>query len=332
MSSENPVIVDRGRFQDAVTPWDDDGWRTAAVDWATAALAARGLRPTGEWRVRSRPWSVLARLPVEGREAVWFKANPPASAFEGPLTAALARWAPGQVLEPIAVDAGRGWSLLPDGGPLLRDALDRGAAGLEAWESLLRRYAALQHALTPRAPEIERLGVPRTPVGELPGVFDRFDDTPLRPEERQRLRRVRPRLLDWCDELAALGVPDSLDHADLHDGQVLHPAPGTFTVLDWGDAVVSHPFCSLAVPARRARERYGPGVRVRLRDAYLEPWTGDGRSPRELRRAVDLAWRLSALSRAGAYARVFPASGAAGVAVTAEGARCLLELFDEPPP
>ncbi len=331
MSSEMPVTVDRGRFQDAVTPWDDETWRAAAVDWAAASLAARGLRPTGEWRVRSRPWSVLARLSVQGRDAVWFKANPPASAFEGPLTTALARWAPGHTLEPIAVDADRGWSLLPDGGPLLRDVLDRRTARPEVWEGLLSRYAALQHALTPRAREIERLGVPGVPVTELPGVFDRLDDTPLRPEERHGLRRLRPRLQDWCAELGGLGIPDSLDHADLHDGQVLHPAPGTFTFFDWGDAVVSHPFCSLAVPARRARERHGPQVVPRLLDAYLEPWTGAGRTGRELRHAVRLAWRLSALSRAGAYGRVFPESGAAGAAVAAEGARCLLELCEAPP-
>ncbi|WP_282107441.1 hypothetical protein [Streptomyces sp. b94] len=47
---------------------------------------------------------------------------------------------------------------------------------------------------------------------------------------------------------------------------------------------------------------------------------------------MSLAWRLSALSRAGAYGRLFPAaSGAAGAAVAGEGARCLLELLDEPP-
>ncbi|MFE0805621.1 aminoglycoside phosphotransferase family protein [Streptomyces sp. NPDC058812] len=330
--TETSVVVDRGRHQDVVTPWQDEAWRTAALGWVEGELAARGLRATGERRVRLRPWSVLARLSVEGRGAVWFKANPPASAFEGPLTAALARWVPQHVLEPLAVDADRGWSLLPDGGPIFRDVLDREAAGPDAWAELLRQYAAMQQALTPRVREIERLGVPGARVTAVPDVFDRLDHTSLRPEERESLRELRPRLLEWCAELSALDVPDSLDHADLHDGQLFHPGPGRFTFFDWGDAVVSHPFCSLAVPARRARERYGPHVLPRLRDAYLEPWTGGGRSTAELRRAVSLAWRLSALSRAGAYGRLFPAAhGAAGAAVAGEGARCLLELLDEPP-
>ncbi|MFG2679610.1 phosphotransferase [Streptomyces sp. NPDC048392] len=332
MFADAPVTVDRGRYQDTVTPWERRAWRTAALDWVAAGLAAHGLRPTGEWRVRLRPWSVLLRVSVERRDAVWFKANPPASAFEGPLTAALARWVPRHVLEPLAVDTHRGWSLLPDGGPLFRDVLARETVGPGAWEELLRQYAAVQYALTARTTEIERLGVPAVPPTALPGVLDRLDDTPLPPGDRAALRELRPRILDWCAELAALGVPASLDHADLHDGQLFRPAPGRFTFFDWGDAVVAHPFSSLAVPARRAAERHGPQVLPRLRDAYLEPWTGAGRTAAELRRAVRLAWRLSALNRAAAYGRLFPtACGAAGAATAVAGARCLLELLDEPP-
>ncbi|WP_411090380.1 aminoglycoside phosphotransferase family protein [Streptomyces sp. 049-1] len=332
MLGDVPVVVDRGRYQDAVTPWEERSWRTDALAWTAGALAARGLRPAGEWWVRLRPWSVLVRVPVEGRDAVWFKANPPASAFEGPLTGALARWVPGRVLEPLAVDARRGWSLLPDGGPLFRDVLARGTTGPGEWEELVRQYAAVQHALTPHTPGITRLGVPGVPVTALPGVFDGIDGTPLPPHERESLRKLRPRLPDWCAELTALGVPDSLDHADLHDGQVFRPGPGRFTFFDWGDAIVSHPFASLAVPARRALEEHGPRVLPRLRDAYLEPWTGAGRSTADLRRAVSLAWRLSALGRAAAYGRLFPtASGAAGAATAEAAARCLLELLDDPP-
>lgn len=332
MLSDTPTTVDRGRYQDTVTPWEEPSWRCEAIGWIEDRLAARGLRPTGPWRVRLRPWSVLLRLSVEGGDTVWFKANPPASAFEGALTAALARWVPGDVLEPLAVDAGRGWSLLPDGGPLFRDVLARETVGPGAWEDLLRQYGAMQHALTPRAGEIARLGVPAVATDALPGALDRLDEMPLPSRDRAALRELRPRMSDWCAQLAALGVPDSLDHADLHDGQLFHPAPGRFTFFDWGDAVVAHPFASLAVPARRAVEHHGTRVLPRLRDAYLEPWTGAGRTPAQLRRAVSLAWRLSAVHRAAAYGRLFPAaSGGAAAATAAAGAHCLLELLDEPP-
>jgi len=107
-----------------VTPWEDPVWRAAAFDWVTEALAVHGLVERGPRRVRPRPWSVLVRLAVAGWAPVWFKALPPAEGFEAGLSEALARWVPAHVLTPLAVEAERGWTLLPDGGPLLSDVLD----------------------------------------------------------------------------------------------------------------------------------------------------------------------------------------------------------------
>ncbi len=155
MLSDTPVAVDRGGYRDTVTPWAEPARRAEVLARVRAGFTAHGLRPTGRWRVRPRPWWVLLRLDVEEHGAVWFKANPPAGAFEGGLTAALARWVPGHVLEPLAVDTGRGWSLLPDGGPLLRDVLPREAVAPGAWEELARQSAAVQHAWR-RTPETSR--------------------------------------------------------------------------------------------------------------------------------------------------------------------------------
>ncbi|MEV6103812.1 aminoglycoside phosphotransferase family protein [Streptomyces sp. NPDC051940] len=331
MPIETTVSVDRGDYEDTATPWDQDLWRAEALAWVAGGLAAHGLRADGERAVRLRPWSVLVRVAVAGGGAVWFKANPPASAFEGPLTAALAAWVPQYVLRPLAVDAVRGWSLLPDGGDLFRTVLGREGLGLGAWEDLVCQYGRMQRALTPYAGEMEQLGVPSARTAALPEVFDRLvaANTALDADRRAALKALRPRLADWCAELADLGVADSLDHSDLHDGQLFRPAPGRYTFFDWGDAAVSHPFCSLMVPAARAREDHGPDALFRLRDAYLEPWTGHGRTPAELRRAVSLAWRLSALGRADSWGRFFP--GASGGAGEEARAHWLMRLADEPP-
>ncbi|MEV0218235.1 aminoglycoside phosphotransferase family protein [Streptomyces sp. NPDC050704] len=340
MHGESSVVVDRGRYQDAVTPWEQEAWRAAALGWVKDALVSHGLREAGPRRVRLRPWSVLVRLSVEGRGAVWFKANPPASAFEAGLTEALAGWVPEHVLKPLAVDTDRGWSLLPDGGRLFRDVLDGG--GLDdprAWEELLRQYADIQHALLGHTEKIESLGVPSARTTALPGLFDRLvaENARLTPADRKRLSDLRPRLVEWCEELADTGIGDSLDHADLHDGQIFVRDPGRFTFFDWGDAAVSHPFCSFLVTAQHARDRYGPEALPRLRDAYLEPWTGDGHTVPELRRALSLAWRLAAIGRAGSWGRLFPGahqgldSQGPDSAGDAQSAHWLLELDTEPP-
>ncbi|WP_405980744.1 aminoglycoside phosphotransferase family protein [Streptomyces sp. NBC_00158] len=346
MRRDASETVDRGDFPGEVTPWDRPDWRAEALDWAGAALAAHGLDESGPREVRLRPWSVLVRFSVGAAGPVWFKANPPASAFEAGLTRALADWVPGSTLRPLAVDAARGRALLPDGGPLFRQVLDedRGGDGPRAWETVLGRYADLQRSLLPHTPEIEELGVPGARTAELPGILDRMlaENTALDDTDRRALHALRPRFADWCAELAGTGIGDTLDHSDLHEAQLFAPGPGRFTFFDWGDASVTHPFCSLLVPARAAARRYGPEVLPRLRDAYLEPWTGDGLTPEELRRAAGLAWRLAAIGRVSAWGRFFPAApsgtdggtdggGVPGETGDADRARWLRELLTRPP-
>ena len=48
------------------------------------------------------------------------------------------------------------------------------------------------------------------------------------------------------DELASYGVTETLQHDDLHDGQVF-VKDGRNLIMDWGDAVISHPFFTLSV-------------------------------------------------------------------------------------
>ncbi|MFF1835535.1 aminoglycoside phosphotransferase family protein [Streptomyces sp. NPDC058231] len=328
--------VDRGPYESTVTPWEQETWREAALRWAEQGLAAHGLRETGRRSVRVRPWSVLVRMPVAGQGSVWFKANPPASSFEAGLGEALARWVPDHVLRPLAVDAERGWSLLPDGGTLFADVLGDGPAAPRAWEEPLRQYADMQRKLIPYAERLDALGVPSGRTTVLPELFDRLVEanTALESSDREALRALRPLLLDWCAELAGTGIGDSLDHSDLHESQLFAPGPGRFTFFDWGDATVAHPFTSLLVTARVTRARYGPQALPRLRDAYLEPWTGDGRTAAELRRAVSLACRVGAIGRAGAWGRLFPGTyggqGGAGSIGDPDVARWLRELLSEP--
>src|SRR5919107_5362340 len=108
----------------SVRLWCSDAWREQAVGWIDRRLADAGLVRTGEVeQPRVRPWATVLRAPTEDGD-VWMKAAGPATAFEAGLYELLAREAPGDVLTPLAVDAPRGWMLLPDGGPPLSDRLE----------------------------------------------------------------------------------------------------------------------------------------------------------------------------------------------------------------
>jgi hypothetical protein len=242
---------------------------------------------------------------------LYFKALSPLHVFEAALTAVLARRFPERVPALVAVDTERGWMLMRDGGTRLRE-LVRTPDELWRWERVLPLYAELQIDVSPQRDQLLALGVPDQRLARLAASFERLLDDrelllageeALTVDEHERLRALVPDVARLCDELASLGIPETLQHDDLHDGNVFGGDDG-YRVFDWGDSCISHPFHTLVVTLRSAAYRFelepGSDVLVRLRDAYLEPWVklADRAS---LAKAFDLAYRTGTIARALAW-------------------------------
>lgn len=289
--------------------WLDPAWEAEAHGWIADRLTALGTPATGPVeRVRARPWSVQLRVPTP-TGPVWFKANISGAAYEAALVAAFAGWAPDAVLAPLAVDPARGWMLSPDGGPTLREA-QAGTPDLARWEALLGAYAELQRTVADRADEMVALGVPDLRPSAMPGQLAALLDDPavradLGAERQAAIAALAPEYAGWCAELETDGIPASVQHDDLHDGNVFL-VDRRFRFFDWADAGVAHPFGSLLVALRVAGylfkvEPDAPEL-TRLRDAYLEPWTGV-RDRTSLLRSAALATRVAIVGRALSWQR-----------------------------
>ena len=277
----------------------------SALDWAAARLHELGTPLAGEPRqVKHRPWSTVHRLPITGG-VVWLKACGGRTGYEAPLVAALAAWVPDLVVTPLATDDERGWLLLPDGGTPLREHPE--GADPRVWQRFVAEHAGLQRAVAPRAEDLLKLGVPDQRPAALPALLERLlQDVPLASAERTALRRVVPRFADACAELGHAGPAATIQHDDLHAGNVLAGCDGARSdrFFDWGDAAVAHPFTTLLVTLRSMAATLDlapddPALR-RTRDAYLEAWDLTG--PGALRLARLAAWTGS-VGRALAWQR-----------------------------
>ena len=292
--------------------WTDPGWLEETRAWIAARLGERGLAIRGDIeQPHLQWWSTALRVPTSDG-AVFFKASRASGAFEGPLTDIVAREARTRTAELLAFDPDRAWMLTRDAGTRLREAAP-GREQLTHWERLLPRYAELQLALAPRADELLALGVTDLRLPVLPPLLERAcaepellerdDEDGMTADELAALGDALPRFRELCTHLDGLGIPPSLQHDDLHDGNVF-VGDGDHVFFDWGDACVSHPFHTLVVTLRATAYRLGlePGCDeiVRLRDAYLEPWTTV--APRgDMVAAAELARRTGTIQRAMAW-------------------------------
>ena len=123
--------------------------------------------------------------------------------------------------------------------------------------------------------------------------------------QHERLRGMVPRVREWAMAISA-AIPDTIQHDDLHDGQVF-VRDGHYRILDWGDACVSHPFYSLSVILRSIaytfKLRHDAPELARVRDAYLEPFSRVA-TRKQIRAAYPVAARLGWISRALSWALV----------------------------
>lgn len=298
-------------------PWDDRDWRASVRRWINERGVALGLARTGPLRtLHRRPWSLVLRTRTSAGP-IFFKATTPTLANDAAVTSHIADLAPDLVLRPLAVDAERRWMLMPRGGRRLRGL--PGEALLRHWERLLPRYATLQLDALDTDDTLLALGALDRRPSTLADQLQAFLANPaatrvgrrdgLAVAEVDRLVQQLPAIAERAGAIAASGIGNSIQHDDLHDGNVFL-ASGGDRIFDWGDAAVSHPFGSLIVTLTSIADRLGlpdgaPELR-RLRDAYLEPWRA-GRSDADLETAISAVERVHPLMRALTWAAAFDA-------------------------
>ena len=189
-----------------------------------------------------------------------------------------------EVLGPLAPD------LLPgvlasteDGWLLLADAGERAREHPIDWRTLLHEYAALQQASAAHVDALLAAGAydnRPAAVVERAQALTRYLPAELAAELEARLPRVAERM----DRLAASRLPLTVDHGDLHDGNVF-AAAGRVRIIDWGDSAVAHPFFTLSV------------AETGEISAALEAW--EGHAPRdELAEEANVVAELRYLLRA----------------------------------
>lgn len=260
--------------------WGSPEFREELRSWVEAAAGP----VVAMEQVKLRAWATVWQVRTEHR-MFFAKQNCRGQLFEAGLAALLAECVPAYVVPVEAVDVQRGLLLTPDQGQVFGESV--ADDDLDSWCRLVVRAMELAREVTPYADALLDAGVTCSRV----------------PPETESV--VQP----YLDDVAALGLADTLVHNDLHDHNAFD-RPGGLIFFDFADAVVAHPLAGLLVPLDVLADRLGgPGPRDprlrRVADAGLEVWS-DLAPLRDLRSALPAALRLGRLGRAESWARIAP--------------------------
>jgi hypothetical protein len=295
------------RLPSASERWSGAAFRAELSRWVSAAVG----EPTSLEPVKIRPWATVWR--AETASGVFFaKQNCSTQSYEAALVVALNDLAARHVVPLTAADPGLGLFLMPDlGAPLGESA----AGDVDAWTRVCAAGAHLQLEVARYVELLVRVGLtvlaPGDCVAYVEEQLDSFaalppDDPRAMPaEDRAAVRAALPAVAGWAEQVAALGLPLTLCHNDLHDRNVFDIG-GELRFFDFADAMVTEPLGALLVPLNMlATTLRAPSDDPRLRrvaDAALEVWS-EYAPMAALRAALPAALQLGRLARTESWIR-----------------------------
>ncbi|MCX7123713.1 MAG: aminoglycoside phosphotransferase family protein [Gammaproteobacteria bacterium] len=283
------------------------------VEWAQAYFARQSELLQGFEEVRIMPWSQVYRITISKHKVIYLKHMSPPFAIEARLLQYWARQQNNQVPKILAANADLNCFLMEDSGECLRPLLKENYR-MEWVCKALQSYAKLQQHEVQNLNKLLALGVPDWRLAKLPGLYAELIGRTaflkaegLSDQEIQSLHDLKPKVAEMCQRLSAFPVPETLEHGDFQDNNILLQGD-RLIVNDWGDAVISHPFFSLVSFLDSARRNHGilegsAEVHSKLRDTYLDAWL-EYASKDKIMECFELAQHLGAIKFAISFYRV----------------------------
>ncbi len=197
--------------------------------------------------VKVRPWSQVYRVIAE-QGISYFKICGPDAQHEGALLEWLLPEYSAILPEIIALSSEHGWILMADAGIPFRD-LPQPENHYQSLQFLLSGYARLQQRSLNHIDDLLEMSLPDRRLERLPHLVEDLVESWsnrgwLDAVLQNQVLETMTTLEQLCSLLSASPYATTLDHGDLHTGNVLFKNE-ILSICDWGDACITHPFCSL---------------------------------------------------------------------------------------
>ena len=216
------------------------------------------------------------------------------------------------ITEVIAMNEQQSCFLMKDAGQVLRD-IQKQNFQTQLFCNALKTHAKIQNASIPFVESFILMGVNDWRLKKLPDLYREFvsrehllEVAGLSKYEIEMLQKLHPQVQNLCEQLSAYNIPETIEHNDFHDNNILIQ-DNCITINDWGDACVSHPFFSLATALNSAKRNHDlqrtDSRYLQAQNAYLEICLDYGTID-ELREAFLIAEKLSYFQFALSFSRI----------------------------
>lgn len=176
----------------------------------------------------------------------------------------------------------------------------------------ISKYKYIQNKCTSLTSQFINMGIPDWRLEHLPHLYHQLIlqenlliEDGMSINDIKRLSELINKCMALCDQLSKFSIPETLDHCDLHGGNVLiNEKTNAVTIIDWGETVITHPFFSLTAFLRSLVEYYN-FKENELWDACFEH---NNIERKELEKIISLVKKLEPVYSALAFHRLLMSS------------------------
>lgn len=160
----------------------------------------------------------------------------------------------------------------------------KGKVDMLMLQSGISNYTRIQRQLESENQALISLGLPDWRLNKLPYLYHKLLQNQslllsdgLLENEIECLNQHYNSCETLCDELLGYGIPETINHCDFHENNMLFDKKsGEIDIIDWGESVITHPFLSLNGclcnivhfnDVQKNDSRYDT-----LRSASVDPW------------------------------------------------------------
>jgi len=283
-----------------------------AIQWGEEYLRDNDYHLEGSVEVITRmPWSTVHRfLTTDGY--IYLKQMPPPFTIEAKLMQYMSRQLHSAVPDVIALNNPLNCFLMTDAGVPLRGILKEGY-DIDLTRKALSAYVTIQKGAINNINDLLSLGLPDWRLPELPNLYQDLLDKReflitdgLEDSEINKLQALHPKFSTLCDLLSTYKIPETIEHGDFHDNNILLK-DHNLSICDWGEAAISHPFFSLISFLECIKWHHNINETSdkyhEIQDTFLKEWLSF-ESKERLLEAFNLSRRLGPIKYAICFYRV----------------------------
>jgi len=251
--------------------------------WAEEYLLSHGytIKNSPE-DIQITPWSSVKRF-FTSDGYVYLKQTPPALSLEPIISQILREKYDANVPQIIATNIELNCFLMKDAGITLREYFKNNFQPVLLCQAI-KQYTAIQCATSKDIDKFLNLGVPDWRLGSLPALYTKLlsnekilIEDGITTDEINLLHKLHHTFSSLCELLSKYKIPETLDHCDFHDNNILiEVVSKNMIISDLGETVITHPFFSLITCLRNATFRYSiketDKTYLELKEACFEIW------------------------------------------------------------